>query len=142
MAKLYFIALAAASLLPILCEGKPDLLLLPQCPNGLLDQSTINNGILGVVNTRREMLARGMQTNGKQFDLLPAATNMTQLAWSCQLELEAIKALENVCNTANPSRPNSGGKASIYVECVHLRRHCNHRVNKKFVSFHASIRMR
>ncbi|EYB93980.1 hypothetical protein Y032_0177g615 [Ancylostoma ceylanicum] len=116
MAKLYFIALAAASLLPILCEGKPDLLLLPQCPNGLLDQSTINNGILGVVNTRREMLARGMQTNGKQFDLLPAATNMTQLAWSCQLELEAIKALENVCNTANPSRPNSGGKASIYVE--------------------------
>ncbi|EPB74003.1 SCP-like protein [Ancylostoma ceylanicum] len=62
------------------------------------------------------MLARGMQTNGKQFDLLPAATNMTQLAWSCQLELEAIKALENVCNTANPSRPNSGGKASIYVD--------------------------
>ncbi|KAL6740560.1 hypothetical protein Aduo_013904 [Ancylostoma duodenale] len=63
-----FIALAVASLLPALCEGKPKLLLL--CPGGYLDKDTIDNGILNPVNARRAKLALGTQKNGR--DGIPA----------------------------------------------------------------------
>ncbi|RCN43051.1 hypothetical protein ANCCAN_11011 [Ancylostoma caninum] len=80
MVKLTFIALATASLLHVLCEGKPVQFVLPLCsPDGYLDEETINNGILNPINTERGKLAKGQQQNGDSGKNLPPATNMTKL---------------------------------------------------------------
>ncbi|KAL6740495.1 hypothetical protein Aduo_013846 [Ancylostoma duodenale] len=111
MAKLNLIALAIASLLPALCEGKPVFFIQPLCPSGYLDKDTIENKVLKPINTHRLALAQGTQKNGSggKPPKLPPATNMTKISWSCDLEQKAIKTINGNCvNQASPVKPNNG----------------------------------
>ncbi|EYC03290.1 hypothetical protein Y032_0095g2854 [Ancylostoma ceylanicum] len=81
MIKLSLIAVAVASLLPALGEGKPVVFVPPQClPSGHLDRNTIESGVITPINERRLKLPKGEQKNGLDGGLLPPATNMTLLA--------------------------------------------------------------
>ncbi|RCN43045.1 hypothetical protein ANCCAN_11005 [Ancylostoma caninum] len=86
MANLNFTALAIASVLLALCEGRPVTFVQPQCqPNGYLDKTTIDNGILQPINDERAKVAKHEQQNGMSpTQKLPPATGMTQLV-SCFL---------------------------------------------------------
>ncbi|KAL6740501.1 hypothetical protein Aduo_013851 [Ancylostoma duodenale] len=111
MAKLNLIALAIASLLPALCEGKPVFFIQPLCPGGYLDKGTIEHNVLKLINTRRQALAQGTQKNGSggKPKKLPPATNMTKISWSCDLEQKAVKTINGNCvNQASPVIPNNG----------------------------------
>ncbi|RCN52447.1 SCP-like protein [Ancylostoma caninum] len=117
MAKLSFVALVVASLLPALCEGQPVVLISPLCSGGHLDRGTINNGILNPVNYRRIQLAKNTQRNGLNGrpPFLPPATNMTELVWSCDLEKAAVNALGNGCqDPSRPKPPDSKGTANVF----------------------------
>ncbi|RCN43040.1 SCP-like protein [Ancylostoma caninum] len=110
MAKLYFIGLAIASLLSSLCEGKPVVLLTPQCPGGYLDQSTINTGVLDPINAARQKVVNGAQANGPGGSNLPAGKDLTQLSWDCSLEQTAIKAMnDGQCPETEPANPGDKG---------------------------------
>ncbi|KIH56345.1 SCP-like protein [Ancylostoma duodenale] len=123
MAKLNLIALAIASLLPALCEGKPVFFIQPLCPGGYLDKGTIEDNVLKLINTRRQALAQGTQKNGSggKPKKLPPATNMTKISWSCDLEQKAVKTINGNCvNQASPVIPNNG-EGLADGNCVSLK---------------------
>ncbi|KAL6740505.1 hypothetical protein Aduo_013855 [Ancylostoma duodenale] len=77
MARLYFLAIAAASLLPHLCQGTS------MCTGGDVDQSEAND-VLKLINDRRKKLVDGTQEKGRSGKKLPAAKGMTAINGSGQ----------------------------------------------------------
>ncbi|EYC30048.1 hypothetical protein Y032_0005g2416 [Ancylostoma ceylanicum] len=108
MAKLSFIALAIASLLPALCEATAF------CATGQLTETQINDYVINPVNRRRDTLAAGNQKNGESGANLPPAQGMTQIKWNCDLEKRAIDALAPGCYTHDNAPTSPDGKAQIF----------------------------
>ncbi|EYC30009.1 hypothetical protein Y032_0005g2391 [Ancylostoma ceylanicum] len=77
MARFYLLAIAAASLLPLLCQGAA------MCTGGEVEQSEVNE-VLTLINDRRKALVAGTQKNGMSGKTLPAAKGMTEIV-SCEL---------------------------------------------------------
>ncbi|EYC03297.1 hypothetical protein Y032_0095g2858 [Ancylostoma ceylanicum] len=74
MAKLHFIALAIASVLPALTKGN----LFPGT-NVPIDQAVINNKVINPINEHRQQLVRGTQQNGNSGGNMPPAKEMTEM---------------------------------------------------------------
>ncbi|CAJ0601438.1 unnamed protein product [Cylicocyclus nassatus] len=75
------------------------------CANGVLSKNDVYQ-VLSLVNTKRAILASGLQMNGTNYyeedrttEELPPAKNMYKMAYDCVLEQKAKKALTTLgCN--------------------------------------------
>ncbi|KIH47242.1 SCP-like protein, partial [Ancylostoma duodenale] len=121
MARLYFMVIAAASLLPHLCQEKGwkemernAVLAAPMCTGGDVDQTDANN-VLKLINDCRKKLVDGTQENGRSNTKLPPAKGMTAISWSCELEKVTKEQLKNhSCEEEFPP-VDPEGRARLYV---------------------------
>ncbi|RCN50429.1 SCP-like protein [Ancylostoma caninum] len=75
------------------------------CQGGVMNQTYIDSHI-NKINTYRTKLIKGEQENGVTGAMLPKGKNINKIAWSCDLELAAIKAVGGKCVTMKPATPS------------------------------------
>ncbi|CAJ0601529.1 unnamed protein product [Cylicocyclus nassatus] len=103
-----FYTLGILAVLTSVCKGAA------QCENGRLSEDAINSQVLDVINGKRSLVARGLETNAKNAkdgEYLPKGKAMNKLTWSCDLEAEALTFVSS-CSDDKPDP--APGKSQIY----------------------------